>query len=200
MARNDETLDLGSWFILRVSAVKTLALYQSLKRAGFSVWTPIDEKVGRYPRSRSRYRKEVAMLPTYVFARSEDIGELSSIAALPTKDHPEFRVFQHDNAIPLLADASLDPLRDIEGHRRQIAKRNERRGKRAPVIAKGTKVLLSEGAWAGMPGMVIGAENSYTLVDFENFPQPIKISSLLLAESMQGAEAEPDDGDAAQAA
>lgn len=198
MAKNE--LDLGSWFILRVSALRTLALFRSLKNAGYSVWTPIDEKVGRYPRSRSRYRKEIAMLPTYVFARCEDIAELCSIAALPANEHPEFRVFQHGSAIPLLTDAALDPLRDIEGHRRQIAKRNERRGMRAPVIAAGTRVLLDEGGFAGMPGMVIGSENSYTLVDFEHFPQPIKISSLLLAESMQRDEQEPDDGDAAQAA
>lgn len=181
----DDILDLGSWCILRMTATETLPVFESLRRAGFTVWTPVEEKVRRFPRSKARHEKKFAMMPTYVFARAEHVTQLAELAMTPTKKHPDFRMFRHMGGLPLISDDELDSLRSVEAHTARIAERARQKGRKAPRIATGTLIQLEEGGFAGMPGTVIGSEGQFTLVDFENFPQPVKISSLLLFESMQ---------------
>lgn len=52
--RRDDTLDLGSWCILRCSNCKTLELAASLTEAGFDAWSPLEWRAtaagfGRWP-------------------------------------------------------------------------------------------------------------------------------------------------------
>ena len=180
----DDILDLGSWCILRMTATETLPVFESLKRAGFEVWTPIEEKVRRFPRSKARHEKKFAMMPTYVFARAEHVTALAELAMTPTKKHPDFRMFRYMGGLPLISDDELDSLRSVEAHTARIAERARQKGKKAPQIATGTLIQLEDGGFAGMSGTVVGSEGRFALVDFDNFPQPVKISSLLLFESM----------------
>src|SRR5690606_1032057 len=62
-----ETLDLGSWCILRTASVDTLHLAKSLRDVGLEVWAPVEKKVGRMPRTRTPIDRDVALMPCYAF-------------------------------------------------------------------------------------------------------------------------------------
>src|SRR5690606_2863879 len=112
MAR--DLLDLGSWCILRTASGDTLKLVDSLTVAGLNVWTPVERKVVRIRRDRSRLPREVALMPSYVFGRVEHLSEMLRLSAIPTLDHPRFSVFRYREGIPLIADDQLEPLRAEE--------------------------------------------------------------------------------------
>lgn len=180
------TLDLGSWCILRMASADTLKLARSLSEAGIAVWTPVERRIGRTRRTRTRYPKEGALMPSYVFGRVEHVAELLRLAMMPQRDHPRFSVFRYQGGIPLIADEQLDALRSEEDRQARVFAKLFRRGSRAPTIMPGTEVRLPDGPFAGISGIVEGSQGQYTLVDIDVFgkAQTIKVASLLLAENM----------------
>ena len=187
----DDALDLGQWFILRMAASDTLKLHDHLSRRGFRVWTPIDRKFGRRPRSRREYDKTFPLLPTYVFADASRLDDILLLANVEYPDHPRFRIMQADGGIPLISDIALEALQFEEDRRHAIYTKLKIRNTKAPVIPVDTDVRFGEGPFAGLPGVVVGREGSYTLVDFDAFPQPIKVSSLLLVQNVAMEETSP---------
>ena len=104
MGSNDDILDLGSWCILRMSSADTLKVAAMLSASGFDVWTPTEWKIGRMPRTRARFDKAMAIMPSYCFARVEHLDELLRIAMLPGRQGPRFTVFHYRGGVPVVAD------------------------------------------------------------------------------------------------
>ena len=182
--RNEmEILDLGGWFILRTSIMGTIKLATVLYDKGFDVWTPIDRRVRRLPRSRKTRDTESPIMPTYVFARVHHLADLQALSRSRAADTPRFALFTYWNGIPLIADRELDALKAEEARRKSIFDRLKSKGLKPPVLAAGADVCLKTGAFAGLPGRVEKQEGGFTLVAFEGFTRPIKVSSLLLLES-----------------
>lgn len=184
----DDALDLGSWFILRTASADTLRICRNLQSAGFSTWTPIDRKFGRMPRTKAKYEKEIALLPSYVFARVEHVDDILRIAMLPNKDIGRFSVFHHKGGIPLIADNQLRDLRAEESRVAGIFERLRRKGMKGPSFTKGQVIKMTEGPFAGLSGVVEDQQGQTTLVSFSGYHRPIKIASLLLKEDMLAAD------------
>ena len=180
--RDDDILDLGSWFILRVSSSDTLGLLRSLIASGFDAWTPIERKRGRMPRTKATYDKEFALMPSYVFVNVHHLAEIQHLAMLPPRNMPRFTLFQYQGGVPLIADDQLDALRSEEGRLQGIYERLCRKGKKGPKFNPGQVVRIDEGGFAGMEGIVEDQQGQFTLVNFDGFNSPIKIASLLLAD------------------
>jgi transcription antitermination factor NusG len=180
MTRN--TLDLGSWCILRMASGDTLKLAKSLTDAGLSVWTPVERKVARSRLDRSRIHREAALMPSYVFGRVEHIDELLRLAHTQRRDHPKFSVFRYQGGIPLIADDQLGALRTEEDRAARVFDRWKRRGMKGPTLAPGTEIKMPGGPFEGICGIVEGTEGQYTLVDITVFGRPsqIKVASILL--------------------
>jgi hypothetical protein len=176
----NDTLDLGSWCILRMASADTLKVARALDAAGLSVWTPTERKFGRKPRTRARYEREAAIMPTYAFGHVRCLGSLLRLTALPTSDYPKFQVFRFNGGIPLVSDEALEPLRQLEQHNASLFARWVRKGMKAPTFAPGSQVRMTEGAFGGLSGIVEGAQGQYTLVSIPGFHKPIKVASILL--------------------
>lgn len=183
-----EALDLGSWFILRMASADTLRICRNLTMAGHNVWTPIERKFGRMPRTRVKYEKEIALLPSYIFARIECLDDLLRIAMLPNKDIGRFSVFHHKGGIPLIADDQLCDLRAEESRVASIFSRLKRKGVKGPKFEAGQVVHLDDGPFAGLSGVVEGSAGQCTLVSFAGYHRPIKIASLLLRQDVVAAD------------
>lgn len=180
MARGDDTLDLGAWFILRMASSDTLGVLKALSKAGYDAWTPVERKKGKMPRTRTEYDKEFALMPSYVFVSVHHLPEIQHLAMLPPRNVPRFTVFQHQGGIPLVADDQLDALRAEEGRLQTVYERACRKGKRGPKFNPGHIVRIDEGGFMGMEGVVESQQGQFTLVSFEGFHAPIKIASILL--------------------
>lgn len=179
---DDDFLDLGSWFILRMASADTLSVLSGLTRAGFDAWTPIERKRGRMPRTRVPYDKQFPLMPSYVFVNVHHLAEIQHLALLPPRNIPRFTMFQFQGGIPLIGDDQLDALRAEESRLQSVYDRQCRKGMKGPKFNPGTLVHVSEGdAFAGMDGKVVEQQGQFTLVSFSGFHSPIKISSLLLA-------------------
>jgi hypothetical protein len=178
-----ETLDLGGWFILRTSIMGTIKLATVLYDKGFDVWTPIDRRVRRLPRSRKTRDTESPIMPTYVFARVHHLADLQMLSQSRAADVPRFALFRYWNGIPLIADRELEALKAEEARRKTIFDRLKSKGLKPPVLAAGADVCLKTGAFAGLPGRVERQEGAFTLIAFEGFTRPIKVSSLLLLDN-----------------
>lgn len=178
--RKLDELDLGGWCILRMAAADTIKLAKSLARAGLTVWTPIEQRIARTPRRRVQYEREIALMPTYIFARSEELETILSLAVMPQRDHARFSVFHCRGGVPLVSDHDLAALRAEEDRMGQIYARAKRAGRKGPKIEAGSTVKLATGPFDGMSGIVEGQEGNFTLVSFEGFHEPIKIASILL--------------------
>ncbi|MET3826551.1 transcription antitermination factor NusG [Sphingomonas sp. PvP055] len=157
-ARRREDTD---WCILRTSGGRTLNLARSLAEAGFDVWTPQETLSRRVPRKKTVVDREVAILPTFVFARAVHIPELAAALALPVNPHPSFSIFRYLGDIPLLADREIKNLRDVED-----AARLRELKKTRNVVPVGTTVTMTEGAFAGLSGVVKKSDGKFALVAF----------------------------------
>ena len=175
-----DTLDLGSWFILRMASSETLKVAAALEKRGFEVWTPVERKRGRKPRTRAHYDKTFPLMPSYVFASVHDMIDLQRLAAIPSADTPRFTIFQHGGGIPLIADDQLDALRAEETRLQAIYAKQVAKGKKGPKFDAGHIVRISEGAFGGLSGTVTEQAGQFTLVSIDGFNQPIKIASILL--------------------
>lgn len=175
-----DELDLGSWFILRMSSSETLPVVRALTANGYRVWTPIERKFSRMPRTRVRYAREMALMPSYAFAWVEQLDDILKLALLPTKECGRFSVFHHKGGIPLIADSQLAALRGEERRLWGIFDRARRKGVKVPTLKNGDIVTMSSGPFQGLSGVVEGTNGQNTLVSFAGFHAPIKIASLLL--------------------
>jgi hypothetical protein len=181
-----DTLDLGSWCILRMASGDTLRLAKSLSDAGLTVWTPVERKIGRTAASRTRIREDVAMMPSYAFGRVEHVDELLRLAMIPQREHPRFSVFHRRGGIPLIADDQLDAVRSEVERSQRLFERFKRRGKKGPKLSVGSEVRLPDGPFAGFTGVVEDQQGQFTAVGLTIFGKPvtIKVASLLLAPDM----------------
>ena len=180
MGKDEETLDLGSWFILRMASADTLRMFDVLRRRGFNVWTPVERKVVRRPRTKAKADMRFALMPSYVFAGVEHLTELAALASVPPGDNPRFTIFRHFGTIPLVGDGELGALRSEEARTERVFEKHKRMGIKGPIFHKGAEFTMGEGSFAGLTGMVDGGDGQFTLVSFEGFPVKIKIASCIL--------------------
>lgn len=174
----------------------TLRLANALSSAGLSVWTPVEKRFGRLPRSKARRDKDAPLMPRYVFGRVEHLAELVRLSVLPAPDYPRFSVFRYQGGIPLIADSELDALRAEESRSRDLFARLKRRGIKGPSLSPGSNVRLPDGPFAGISGIVQDQQGQFTMVDIDVFGKTttIKVASCLFAEDVA------QKGNAAQAA
>lgn len=165
------------WCILRVGSQRTIALADSLAKSGFHVWTPVATVKRRRPRSKLHREITVPIMPSYVFARADQLPALFSEASNPATDHPNFTIARWAGKIPTISDRQLDALRVEE--RRAIPP------KKAKPYQQGDAVRVLDGAWAGLPGIVKTGRGRYVWVDIPGFSQPIRFTSMLLMEEAQ---------------
>lgn len=172
----------NAWCILRTASAKTLPLARSLTLAGIEVWTPIETRTFRVPRATVKRRIDIALMPTYLFARAPQLTELLALANDPTTRHAEFRVFRTPNGIPLIADDTLSPLRLSERRRKPVEQG----------LVLGDRVKLVDGGFAGLRGVVQESRGKFTVVQLEGFSMPLKIAACyLLREGLKADENSP---------
>lgn len=163
------------WCILRMAGPRTLAVAESLSKAGYRVWTPIGGS-SRRPRSKTKAEAKVPVMPTYVFANAGHLAHLLAESVSPTSQHPAFSIFRWDGRIPLIADASLEYLR--RGEERYLRRINE--GKPMRSFANGETVKITNGGFAGMSGVVEHSSGKYCVVCFPGFSTPIRVAKMIL--------------------
>lgn len=163
MGRGDTGDVTDKWCILRTASVRTLPLARSLVAAGFDVWTPTraERRTGRGRKRKTVEQVDVAITPTFVFARAAHKAELLRIRELPVSPHPPFRLLRHGDRIPLVSDAGLSALRAAEERFRLSALKSTKRR-----LEVGTPVRMAKGAFAGMTGVVEGGTDREATVNF----------------------------------
>ena len=164
------------WIILRTSGRHTLRLAETLASAGFETWTPRETKRIRVPRANVRREVTLPIMPSYVFAAADGLLDLLALADKEFKPHADFTVMRFHSTIPLIADAHLTALKQLE------AKRAPR--KKAVRFDRGVDVLvkIEGGSFAGMRGRVEQSDENMTLVCFDR-RMTVKIPTFLLAYS-----------------
>lgn len=179
----------SGWCILRTSGAKTLPLAKSLAAAGFDVWTPIEGKDRRRPRSKARVEFEAPILPTFVFARAEHLGAIAECQAILASPHPGFSIYHHCGRVPVLADDEIEDLRQFERDASRALEISRRKIRRQ-AFAAGAVVRLDEGGFAGMSGVVKSDDGKFAAVCFGGSFH-VKIASWLLdADAVEDAASE----------
>jgi transcription antitermination factor NusG len=100
-------------------------------------------------------------MPTFIFARSDRLGDLARVARDVTSVHPAFSIFRHQGRYPLVADRDLSQLRRAE-ERADVAVRRKRRRS----LVMGQRVSFSDGAFAGIEGVVEEQQGQFAVVAF----------------------------------
>lgn len=149
MMGRDEGAD--GWCILRCAPARTLKLAASLSGAGLEAWTPTEtqRRMGRGKQRKVEELRPAPITPSFVFVRAADRDELLRLRALPVSPHPAFSFLRHRGAIPVVRDRSLAPLRAEEERRHRQHRKTTRR-----VVEAGSVIAPTEGAFAGMTGVV----------------------------------------------
>lgn len=178
---------ISRWCILRTSGRHTLRLAASLAEDGFEVWTPIEVQKRAKPSMNAKFEVRVAILPSFVFARSEHLIDLIQLAGATHKPRrgagmrlpslPDFRVMRCAQMIPFVRDVDLQELRRLETRRRPRQK--------AQSFARGARVKAAPEAmgYGGLIGEVIQSNSSITAVCFSNaaLGNRVKIPTFLLS-------------------
>jgi hypothetical protein len=165
----------GKWCILRTNGARTLALAASLNGAGIEAWTPQVMKRRKHLGKRvapAHVERPAPLLPTFVFARAEHLEVLKVCAKALSNPHPAFSVFRYNGRFPAVSDQTIEGLRTAE--RRAVPKQRQR------TFPKGAQVKPSEGAYAGLTGIVRESDGRYTLVAFGSW-MDVKIDTFLLS-------------------
>lgn len=166
------------WCILRTRGANTMKLAASLTASGLDAWTPIEILTKRKGRARDRVEEKAAILPTYVFARSAHINDLLRICGLLVSPHPGFSIFRQYDRIPIIAERDIASLKAAE----EAAALTQRKRVRN-VVPIGTSIRVSEGAFAGMSGIVEQSDGKSAIVAFGgNFR--VSIASWLLPQDL----------------
>jgi transcription antitermination factor NusG len=173
------------WFILRTAGRSTLLLASTLAEDGFEVWTPERRETIRVPRMNVRREIRLPLLPSFIFVRAPHLHDLLRLAQMEEKPrrghggqrpaHRDFSVFHYLDGIPMISDASLDPLRVKEAE--AVPKKD------APRFDRGAKVRVKSGAFEGLKGKVERCKSGYALVIFDDFHRPVNIPTFLLSEN-----------------
>lgn len=173
---------MNTWIILRTRGAYTLSLCQSLAWASIEAWSPAETIINRNGESRSRRKRRIPVMPSFVFARAEHKAELQAIKEALTSPHPEFW-FMHrrSGGIAEIDDCELDPLRVVE----QSAKPREE----VRQWKNGERVRYPAAGFEGLVGVVEGRKGKLTLVCFAGLPAQAQIEpSRLLADNEQAKE------------
>ncbi len=183
--------DEQGWCILRTNGRRTLRLVGSLVAAGIEAWAPREVKRVKPPRGKRLIRpggfveREAAIMPGFVFAREQHLPELRFIERLPVSPHPDFSVFHPGGRAPIVADSEIAALRQAEERARRAIRMT-----RHYAVSVGLKVRPTEGAFAGLNGVVETSDGKFSLVLFDG-KMRVKIASwLLLSNSVDGASAQ----------
>ena len=173
------------WFILRTAGRSTLLLAKTLAEDGFDVWAPSRTQTIRVPRMNVRREVKLPLLPSFVFARVPHLVELLELAQMPVKPrrgsgwgrpaHNGFSVFHYLDAIPVLTDIHLEPLR--------LAERKTIQRKDAPRFDRGAMVRANAGVFEGMRGKVERCRSGKAIVVFEGGSKRWEIPTFLLSET-----------------
>lgn len=185
----------NGWCIVRTNGRRTLRLAQSLTEAGIDAWTPRTWTKRRLSRIHMGFRDiEQPVVPSFVFVRARHVADLLRIIAMPTSPHPSFHIFLHGGRAPVVSDSEIEHLKKIEqddadkrarrlAHEERMAamsKRAQRRAMRYP-IEVGSAVEPTEGAFAGMSGVVERVQGGNAVVRFgDDFV--VKIATWLLVD------------------
>jgi transcription antitermination factor NusG len=171
-----------SWFILRCAGRSTLLLAKTLAEDGFDSWTPAVTQRIRVPRKNVNREITLPLLPSFIFVRAPHLHDLLHLAGMEEKPrrgsgpgHRDFSVFHFLDGIPMISDASLDPLRRKE---REIVPKKD-----APRFGKGKRVRVNSGAFEGLFGKVERCKAGYALVIFDDWRRPVNIPTFLLVEN-----------------
>ena len=172
----------GAWIILRCSGRHTLRLAQSLAEDGFECWTPARTMRIRKPRWNVHREVTLPLMAGFVFAQSRHLVDLMDVANSPNAlrrglgrlmpAHPVFRVFHLNDRIPLIADQELEALRQEERTGQDPADLKD-------LFRKGEKVMVTQGIFGGMGGIVERVDGVFTLVRFGSRMR-VKISTFIL--------------------
>lgn len=182
-----DILDLGSWCILQCAGANTLKLFEALIGEGLSAWTPLRWNVARMPVTRARYDKPVPMMPGYVFGDVGHIDQLVRLSAMRRRDFPRFRFLESASGrqfTPLVPDSELASVRERETHLRAVFEGEKRKGDKPPKPGLGVEVKMPEGPFGGLNGVVERTKGRDTVVDIPGLPFQLKVSSLLMLESV----------------
>ncbi len=167
-----ELMVSGQWIVLRCASSQTLRLADSLNEAGFEAWSPREIVTKRKGRDRVKVQIPKAVMPSYVFARASDLIDLVRTSKALSSPHPDFSLFRYYSRFPLIADATLDPLR--------IAERKGTPVQQAAPLNPGELVRYSEAGLQGLTGKVIRTRNKGKMVLVAFGTMQIEIASMLL--------------------
>lgn len=177
----------GAWIILRTSGKSTIALAEALTDEGFEVWTPVEHKSMRLPRSKRRNDTALPLLPSFVFAPLDSLPDLLALSHSPAlsyriwdseqrkmvvKGRPYFSVFRHGGKVPVVQDTALAALRAAE--RRTAPKVVSRQ------FMPGETVRMTGGGFAGLWGTIDAIKGKFAVVSFSGFPAPVQIATWIL--------------------
>lgn len=186
---HNETLDLGSWFILRMASSETLKVAAALEKRGFEVWTPVRKTLGKPRKDGEDNEIKHAVTPGYVFASFQQYPELQKLADVPTSDTPRFTVFRVEGSgkrsgvdgIPLISGVQLEALHHHEAKLQRQYDAAIAKSKEPPKFDKGHTAPIRGGGFDGLEATVLEQRGRYVLVDIPGFNMPIEVSALLLA-------------------
>lgn len=165
---------MGKWCILRTSGSRTLTLASSLNGVGIEAWTPIEIRQKRIPRSKERRPINVAIMPSFVFAKDEHRKALLALSHSHYSPHPQFSVFRIAGDIPMIDESEIENLRRAE----ERAKRAAEKGKRYN-FQVGERVNVQERGFQGLEGLIEESDGKFALVCFGGSIK-IKVASFLL--------------------
>ena len=179
--RRRESAKERGWIILRTNGRRTLTLAQSLNDAGIEAWTPREIRKRRLPRGRKGFKEtEEPIVPSFVFARAAHLPDLLRAIALPTSPHPQFSIFQHAGRAPVVADAGLQYLQSAESEARLARLKSSKHQ-----IEIGARVCPTEGAFAGLDGIVEHVSGRSAQVCFNNCFRVTVATWLLVGEGVE---------------
>ena len=182
--------DLGQWFILRTASADTLKLAKALTRRGHRVWTPIERRYGRKPRTKAHYDKEFALMPSYVFADVHALPGIQALADRQANDLPRFSLFIRDGGVPMIDDMQLTALRYYEEKLQRAYEKRIAEKRPLPKFNEGQIVRIKDGGFAGLDATVCEQQGQFTIVSMQGCNHTIKVSTLLLLDDSVGADNE----------
>jgi hypothetical protein len=139
--------------------------------------------------------KQQAMLPTFAFAQAGHLPALLHILAMPISPHPAFSIMRYDGRVPVIADREIESLRGAEERAARAVAKQKRK-----VFAPGARVLMQEGSYAGLRGIVQGGDGKFALVSLGGRLNVKVATFLLISDELVGREHSPNTGPAAIAA
>lgn len=175
------------WLVLTCSNAVTLRLAESLTEAGIEAWAPREIIVLRARRQHKREEIIGPLMAGFVFARTRHLHELLELAHSPamlyqvwdagqrkmvTKGHPHFRFFLINGQQRIIPERQLAELRRLDGLTRP----------KTPLRkwSVGERIRLSDGAYAGLGGIVLSCSGEQTKVQIDGWNICPTVSTRLL--------------------